>query len=362
MRDLSGLPKAHLHIHLEGAMRRATLEELASGYGLSPPADTRGQRFPNFGGFNALYQAACGCIGTRDDLERLIHEVAEDAAAEGALWIEPAFDAERYCERRAGAPDRLFDTQRDGWRFALECAARASVATGVGIGFVSAIDRTQPLEQARERMRITADLINAEEHMMPPGTLDLDERYAGIIAIGLHGNEEGFPPDAFAPVFEEALASTGLLSVPHAGEIAPFPGEGPASVKTAVERLNADRVLHGVLAVSDANLVADLARRGVCLDVCPSSNVALSVVDSLEAHPLPRLLAAGVPCTLGSDDPLLFGPSLGEEYQLCRDVMEIDDAMLAQMARWSFEHSGAPRQLKEKGLKAIVRWLEQAAA
>lgn len=357
MRNLNVLPKGHLHIHLEGAMRRATLEELASTYNMPAPADTRGQRFPNFGGFNALYQAACGCIRTREDLERLIFEVAEDAAAEGVHWMEPAFDAERFCERRAGAEDQLFETQREGWLFALECAARASKATGVGIGYVSAIDRTQPVGHAEERVRVTAALVQAHEHLIAQSSLPADEKYPGIVGLGLHGNEEGFPPDAFISVFRSGREQTGLLSVPHAGEIAPEPGGGPASVRTAVEELGADRVLHGVLAASEPALVAELARRAICLDVCPSSNVALSVVESLEEHPLPELLAAGVPCTLGSDDPLLFGPSLLEEYQLCRDVMGFDDETLAQMARWSFEHSGAPGMIKKTAIAAIDEWL-----
>lgn len=340
-------------------MRRETLESLADRHGIPPPADTRGQRFENFGGFNELYQAAGGCIRTQAELARLILEVAEDAASEGVLWIEPAFDAERYCERRAPS-DRLFENQYQGWRFALESAQSASAATGVGIGLVSAIDRTQPLSHAWKRMEVTENLIRENQHLIYQGPLNDGVRYPGIVGLGLHGNEEGFPPDAFAEVFQSGLAKTGLLSVPHAGEIAPSPGQGPASVRVAVSQLKADRVLHGVLAASDEHLVEELAEKTVCLDVCPSSNVALSVFDSLGQHPLPALLEAGVRCSLGSDDPLLFGPSVGEEYERCRVQMKLADTVLAQVARCSFEASGAPDALKQLGLNGVDQWLSSA--
>ena len=121
-RDLRALPKAHLHIHLEGAMRPATLDELCQRYGVTRPPDTRGQVFENFGGFNQVYWAASHCVRSRDDLARLILEVAEDAAEQGVWWIEPSFDADRYSDLREGEPHRVFDTQEEGWLFALEAA------------------------------------------------------------------------------------------------------------------------------------------------------------------------------------------------------------------------------------------------
>src|SRR5215475_15496475 len=160
-RNLQALPKAHLHIHLEGAMRPATLTDLCARYGMARPADTHDKRFPHFGGFVDLYWAACHAIRTREDLARLILEVAEDAASQGVLWMEPAFDAERYSLRRHGSPYQLFDTQEEGWLFAFEAAAAAEKATGVGIGFLSAVDRNAPLEQAWARAEVTARLVRS---------------------------------------------------------------------------------------------------------------------------------------------------------------------------------------------------------
>ncbi|ETW93586.1 MAG: hypothetical protein ETSY1_38575 [Candidatus Entotheonella factor] len=357
MRDLQALPKAHLHIHLEGAMRPATLDELCARYGIARPDDTRGMRFDNFGGFVKTFWAASDCIRTHDDLARLILEVAEDAASHGAWWIEPAFDAERYSTHREGSPYQLFHTQEEGWHFALQAAEAAERATGVGIGFMSAVDRILPLERAMSRAVVTAELVKSNAHMIRSGMASLTGSHAGIVAFGLHGNEEGYPPEPFAEAFNWALDGTDLLSTPHAGEIAPFPGGGPASVRHAIDHLGAHRILHGVLAIEEPRLVERLAREQICLDVCPSSNLLLNVFPSAEAHPLPQLLAAGVPCDLGSDDPLLFGPSLLDEFVLCREQMGLSDHQLATMAKTSFTYSGAPQPVKEAGLAAVDAWL-----
>lgn len=338
-------------------MRPSTLAELCRRYGIKPPLDTRGKRFDNFGGFVDLYWAACHCIRTRDDLARLIREVAEDAAEQGVWWIEPAFDAERYSTLRDDHSYRLFRTQEACWLFALQAAQAAETATGVGIGFMSAVDRIAPLERAIERARVTAHLVRSRQHMIQGG---MNARHAprpGIVAFGLHGNEEGFPPEPFAEAFRIALRGTGLLSTPHAGEIAPFPGQGPASVGGAIDQLGAHRILHGVLATHDPWLVERLARERICLDVCPSSNLMLNVFPSVQAHPLPALLKAGVPCDLGSDDPLLFGPSLLDEFVLCREEMGLSDEQLAAMACTSFEYSGAPQAVKAAGIAGVEAWL-----
>lgn len=356
-RDLRALPKAHLHIHLEGAMRPDTLAELCRRDGIARPPDTRGQTFGSFAGFNQVYWAASQCVRGRDDLARLILEVAEDAAAQGAWWIEPALDVDRYSELRAGEPHQLFATQEEGWLFALEAAQAASRATGVGIGFVAGIDRSRPLDNALRRAHVTAALVRDDAHRIDSGMASYQGRHAGIVALGLHGPEEGFPPGPFAEVYRIGAAEAGLLATPHAGEIAPEPGGGPASVAGALDHLNADRVLHGVLAATDPGLVERLARAEVCLDVCPSSNLQLSVYDSLEDHPLPALMDAGVACSLGSDDPLLFGPDLVDEYELCRDGLGLSDERIAELARASFSHSGAPAEVKAAGLAAVDAWL-----
>jgi adenosine deaminase len=125
----------------------------------------------------------------------------------------------------------------------------------------------------------------------------------------------------------------------------------------ALDALGADRIQHGVRAIEDPWLVARLADTGVCLDVCPSSNIMLSVFPSLEQHPLPALIDAGVRCSLNADDPLLFGPNLLEEYELCRSAFGFDDDRLAFMARCSIDASGAPDALKRQAGAGIDAWL-----
>ena len=128
-------------------------------------------------------------------------------------------------------------------------------------------------------------------------------------------------------------------------------------MSSALDDLGADRVLHGVLAIQDPQLVERLAQERICLDVCPSSNLLLKVFPSLEEHSLPALLKAGVPCSLGSDDPLLFGPNLFDEYRLCREKMGLSDQQLAAIASTSFEFSAAPQKVKDAGTAAVAQWL-----
>jgi adenosine deaminase len=128
-----------------------------------------------------------------------------------------------------------------------------------------------------------------------------------------------------------------------------------------MELLGADRIQHGVRCVEQPGLPDRLADKGVCLDVCPTSNVSLSVFPSLDAHPLPQLLAAGVRVSINADDPLLFGPGLLEEYVLCRDAFGLGDLELARIAATSIEASGACPNTKAEALNGIDEWLEAAA-
>ena len=148
-----------------------------------------------------------------------------------------------------------------------------------------------------------------------------------------------------------------MASVPHAGEIAPFPGQGAQSVMDAVTSLKANRLGHGVLAYGNDTALQLLAHHQVCLDVCPSSNYFLKVVPTKESHPLKKLVERGIPCTINADDPLLFGCTLVGEYEVCRKDLRMDDAMLAKCARSSFLHSRAPDELKTKNLRGIDGWL-----
>ncbi len=324
--NLRDLPKGHLHVHLEGAMRRSTLSDLAHHYGVplpSPPTT-----FGSFADFGTLYFAAAGLLRSLDDLARLVGEVVEDAGAAGAVWIEPAVHLPDH--HRLGNPQTVLDVL-------LKAGQRAEEATGVGVGWLVTADRTLEPTEAVDQAELA-----------------VRNSRRGVVAFGLANDESASPPELFAQAFAIATGG-GLIAAPHAGE-----HRGPEAVSTALDVLGADRIQHGVRAIEDDALVERLADQPVCLDVCPTSNVALSVVPDLADHPLPTLLARGVACTINADDPLLFGVDLLHEYEVARDVLHLDAAALALCARTSIEHSGAPTALKTKTGHSIDAWLTRA--
>jgi aminodeoxyfutalosine deaminase len=132
----------------------------------------------------------------------------------------------------------------------------------------------------------------------------------GIVGLGLGGPEANFPPHPYTKAFQIAREG-GLASVPHAGEAA-----GPQSIRDTMTALRADRIRHGIRAVEDPALVDELAAAGIVLDVCPTSNLRTRSVASLDEHPLPALIAAGVTCSVSTDDPAMFGTDLGREYEI----------------------------------------------
>lgn len=322
-RDLRALPKAHLHLHLEGAMRLGTLRELGEAHGITIP-DARG--FGSFSHFLDLYAAACTVLQTPDDLARLMCEVAEDAAAAGAVWIEPSIYLPRHRE--------TFGSDEQTLEILLDAANRSAAETGVAIGIMLAGNRSMPPDDAVEQARLAA-------------------RYAGrgVVSFGLGNDEANFPPEPFAEAFAIARAA-GLIGAPHAGEFA-----GAASVRGALDTLGPQRIQHGVRAIEDPALVARLADEGICLDVCPISNVALGAVPSVDEHPLPQLLEAGVRVSLNCDDPLFFDNTLLSEYEHARQSFGLDDATLARIAQYSIEASGAPADLKRTSLARIGSWV-----
>ncbi len=323
MRDLALLPKAHLHLHLEGAMRPATLAELAGAAGIPVP-ETRG--FGSFGAFSAMYVAACEVLRSEADVRRLVDEVVADAAAAGAVWVEPATYLPQH-RAVLGSDEATAEVILDELALA---GSRHNIGTGLLVAADRTLDPADAVAQARLAVRYAAD---------------------GVVSFGLHNDETGSPPGPFVAAFDIALAG-GLLSTPHAGEL-----EGPESVTAALDVLGAHRVQHGVRAVEDPELVDRLAASEVCLDVCPTSNLCLAVYPSLADHPLPALLAAGVRCSLNADDPLLFGTGLLEEYELCRREMGLTDAQLATVARSSIGASGAPDALKADADHGVDTWM-----
>lgn len=325
-RDLSALPKAHLHVHLAGAARPETYVAIAETAGL--PAPMPEPPYASFTHFQTTISAVVETMRTPEALARVTREVVQDAARAGAVWIEPSLET-GLLGRAAG------DELDPGVELALSTGLEAAEEVGIGFGLVVAINRTLGLDEAVTTARMAAKLAGS-----------------GVVGLGLDGDETGSAPAQFAEAFEIGR-SAGLLSVPHSGEL-----EGPESVREAVETLRPRRLMHGVRAAEDPAVLSFLVERDVALDVCPTSNVALAVAASLHEHPLPRLLEAGVRCSMNADDPLLFASHLLGEYELGRDVLGLSDEQLADIARTSIEYSGSSDALKRSALVGIETWLK----
>lgn len=327
MRDLITLPKAHVHVHLDGAVREPTLRELCERRGVGPPVLPAGKRYPSFGVFMETITACHDVLSDPENLHRVVDEIVEDAAADGAVWIEvsvwPGLFAGRLGSDRA-AVTRVLEAGRD-----------AADRHGIGFGLMMAANRHVGPDAAGETARLAVEFAGE-----------------GVVSFGLDGDEAAYPPAAFAEAFEVAR-SGGLLSTPHAGELL-----GADSVEVALDVLHADRILHGVRAVEQPALVARLAETGVCLDVCPTSNAKLGVFEP-EHHPLSQLLRAGVACSVNADDPLLFGAGLLDEYELCRTRFTLSDEELAAIAETSIRASGAPAELTATAATDTARWLAE---
>lgn len=219
----------------------------------------------------------------------------------------------------------------------LDEARLASAATGTGVGVVVAASRIRHPLDARTLARLAA-------------------RYAGdgpgtVVGFGLSNDERRGSTEAFAAAFRIA-ARSGLALVPHGGELL-----GPAAVQQTLSVLRPDRIGHGVRAVEDPRVLAEVADSGVTLEVCPGSDLALGVYQQAEDVPLRTLLGHGIPVALGADDPLLFGSRLVAQYELARDCAGLRDDELAELARASIRGSRAPQRVRAQALRDIDAWL-----
>ena len=282
---MTAFPKIELHVHLEGTVRPDTLRAIAKRNDYALPDDLESlYRFRDFAHFIEVWILTTNALQTEGDFRQMVVDYAAKAATHGCVYLEGIFSpAERV---RRGC----------GW---------AEIYEGVCAG----------AEEARERhgveVRLTPDIPRGFTQEEARATVEWAGRFRdrGVVGVGLGGLEAQFPPEPYEDVFRLAK-SLGLGSVPHAGEAA-----GAASVSGALEALGADRIRHGIRSVEDSGLVAELAGRGTVLDVCPYSNLRTGVVASLDEHPLPQLVAAGVRCSISTDDPAMFDTDLTRDYE-----------------------------------------------
>ncbi|ASW57648.1 adenosine deaminase [Plantactinospora sp. KBS50] len=348
---MRALPKAHLHVHLESAVRWSTLREIGAANGVPVPDRPGGDHdgghdgehddghggghdggharggpaFTDFADFFARNALVRACLRTAEDFRRVAREFCADQAADGVRYVEVSFTAAAHGER-LGDPDLPLAAVLAG-------LAEGRAETGMEYRVILDHSRRRPVNRAWS-------------------TLDLAGRYAGagVVAVGLAG-DEAYPVDPFVAVFA-AARDRGLRVVHHAGEAA-----GPESIRRALDPGLAERIGHGIRAVDDPRLLAELAERRVPLEVCPASNVALGFAPTPAAHPLPRLLDAGLVVTLNTDIPAMVGVTLTDEYARLRTGYGCSDAEIAAIARAAAAASFAPAAVRRHLDAEIGRWL-----
>jgi adenosine deaminase len=330
MRDLRALPKAHLHLHIEGSARRSTIAELAArtGKDYAPPTS---YPYRDFSVFQAAYDEMTSYITTPDDLTRICRELVEDDAAQGAAYTEPIILPSFYEERFGMSEFEVFDLMRDAF---FEAGERCGIEVGIAIAGIF----TLPIEETEAGARFAAELSDR-----------------GVVAFNLCASEPGFGYERWIRSCDIAR-DAGLDVVVHAGEF------GPASaVEAAITVLDADRLSHGVRAIDDPGVFALLAERGLVCDIAPTSNVVLGLYRDLREVPIPQFLDAGIPFTLNADDPLFSVSGVGDEYVVVRDTFGLSDEEVAGIARTSAVACHASPATKQRMLDAIDAWLDTPA-
>lgn len=306
------LPKAELHVHIEGTFEPEQIFEFAHRNGVTlkyPSVEVlrAAYQFTDLQSFLDIYYEAMKVLRTERDFEELTLAYLKRAQAQNVKHAEIFFDPQAHLQRGL-----RFEVVIDGLWSALR---RSQSDFGISTGLIMCFLRDMSARSAME----TFDL-----------ALPFQER---IIGVGLDSAELGNPPSKFFTVFERARAH-GFLPVAHAGEEGP-----PAYVWDALDNLKVRRIDHGVRSLEDARLVERLRRTRTPLTVCPLSNVRLRVVPSLAEHPLKRMLDAGLLATVNSDDPAYFGGYVGDNYAQCTQALALTDAELVQLACNSFEAS-----------------------
>ncbi|WP_030618382.1 adenosine deaminase [Streptomyces sclerotialus] len=320
------VPKAELHLHIEGTLEPELAFALAARNGVELPYASedelrRAYSFSDLQSFLDLYYALMAVLRTEEDFADLAHAYLARARQQGVRHVEIFFDPQAHTAR--GVP---IGTVIEGLSRALDAAPETY---GITTRLIMCFLRDESAESALETFEAARPYLDR------------------ITAVGLDSAEVGNPPSKFREVY--ALArEAGLKCVAHAGEEGP-----PAYVWEALDVLGVDRVDHGVRSLEDPELVARLAAEQVPLTVCPLSNVRLRVIDDLADHPLPAMLDAGLLVTVNSDDPAYFGGYAHDNFTAVRDALSLDEATLHTLARNSFTASFLDDETRAAYLKEV---------
>ena len=305
---ITGLPKAELHVHHVGSASPRIVAELAARHAGSTPvpadADLLAEYivFSDFAHFIEVYLSVVDLIRDAEDVWTLTFEIARELAGQQVRYAELTLTPYSSIVRGIPAPaycEAVEDARR-----------RARAEFGVDLRWCFDIPGEAGLPAADLTLQVATEV-----------------RPDGLVSFGLGGPEIGVPRAQFAPHFRAAVAE-GLHSVPHAGE-----STGPETIWDSLTHLGAERIGHGIAAARDPRLLEHLRDHAIPLEVCPTSNVRTRSVPSLAEHPLPQLVAAGVPVTINSDDPPMFATTLNTEYAVAAELLGLDAGGVADLAR-----------------------------
>jgi aminodeoxyfutalosine deaminase len=305
---IAGLPKAELHVHHVGSASPRIVAELAARHAGSTPVPADPDKlaeyfvFSDFAHFIEVYLSVVDLIRDAEDVWTLTFEVARELAGQQVRYAELTLTPYSSIVRGIRAP-AFCEAVEDARR-------RAGTEFGIDLRWCFDIPGEAGVPAADLTLEVATDL-----------------RPDGLVSFGLGGPEIGVPREQFAPHFRAAIAA-GLHSVPHAGE-----STGPETIWDAITHLGAERIGHGIAAARDPRLLEYLARNEIPLEVCPTSNVRTRSVPSLEEHPLPQLVAAGIPVSINSDDPPMFATTLNHEYAVAARLLDLGEAGVTELAR-----------------------------
>jgi adenosine deaminase len=329
---IAALPKAELHIHIEGSLEPELMLALAERNKVSLRYDSiaglrTAYRFGNLQEFLDLYYEGMRVLRHEQDFYDLAMAYLARAAAENVRHAEIFFDPQGHTERGVA-----FKTVIDGlWRALKDAERQFGMTTALILCFLRHLDEA-----------------NAERTL--DEALPWRDRFVGV---GLDSSEKGHPPSKFARVFARARA-LGLVAVAHAGEEGP-----PDYVRQALDLLKVQRIDHGNRALEDAALTARLARERIPLTVCPLSNLRLCVVPDMAAHPLRRMLQSGLVATVNSDDPAYFGGYMTENFRAVQQALALTRQEISTLAANGFRAAFCDESVKQRHLAALDSFLRQ---
>ena len=326
---IAGLPKAELHLHIEGTLEPELMFALAQRNGVAIPFDSveavrAAYSFTRLQDFLDIYYQGANVLVTRQDFRDLALAYFERAAADGVVHAEIMFDPQTHTARGIA-----FETVIGGL---LDAVAEAETRLGMSVALILCFLRHLDEADAFATLKAARPWFDR------------------IAAVGLDSSELGHPPEKFARVFAAARAA-GLRLVAHAGEEGP-----PEYVRQAVELLGVDRLDHGNRSLEDPALVTRLAREAMTLTVCPLSNHKLCVVSDLAGHPIRRMLDAGLRATINSDDPAYFGGYVADNYRAVAPLLSRDQ--IVTLARNSFLGSFLPDAAVAEHLGRLDAYVE----